>query len=179
MEEMDRSLPCTVAIDFIKAVVKAHAASRYSESPLVFSDEADPMKIRAARGDRWHNSDASGEPELPSKELLDKFEARGGESAIRQCRSIRNFLTDQHIPYGPGATKRARNSISGPGISGPVFDAEIVRLTLPVVSEDGTEALLSSISESGVHMALGRYYYLRSDDEGAWRVRSTVMSWIS
>jgi hypothetical protein len=179
MGERDNPLSCVVAIDFIKGVMAAHAASRQRDTLLVFSDEPDRFEMRATRDDRWHNASGAGEIEIPSLDLSAKFIAQGGASALRHCRSVRNFLTDQHIPYGPGAVKRARGSVAGPGISGPVFDAEIVGLTVPAVSEDGTQALLSSGSDSGVHMASGNYYYLRPDDDGIWRVRSVVMRWMS
>jgi hypothetical protein len=179
MEDKDRPLSCVVAVDFIKGVMETHTASRYKDRLLVFSDAPDMRELSAARDDRWQSHDGSREIELPSANLLAKFVAQGGASALRQCRSVRNFLTDQHIPYGPGAVKRARGSVAGPGISGPVFEAEIVGLTEPAISEDETEALLSSVSESGVNMASGYYYYLRPNGDGLWQIRSLVMTWIS
>ncbi len=179
MEREPLDLPSKVAIDFISAALELHAASRSKDQPIVFSDEPDRFPMWAVPEDRWASRNPSNEVERPSSGLLAKFVAQGGASALRQSGAVRNFLTDQHFSYGPGAVKRARASVSGPGISGPVFEAEIVSLTLPVVGEDETEALLSSVSESGVHMASGNYYYLRSDDEGMWTIRSVTARWMS
>ncbi len=165
------------------------AASAYVEKllanpgrlPDVFS--AEPVGLEPG-SDLFHgrwidaNSTSGAQGQRPSRSLLTRLHYQRPTSAIANCPSLRSFLQDHHISHGEEAVRAAMRS-EIPGEISMSFRAVIVGVSAPVLSYDGTEALLLTSEASGETAASGAVRYLRRNRNGRWIVVSWLGLWIS
>ena len=100
----------------------------------------------------------------PKPDLITRVQQRAPVAALGACASFRSYLTKHHVRYGRAAVSAAT------GAGKEIYDVEVLRLSLPVVSRDGTEAI--AIEETAASDVEGGVYgvLLRRQPGGAWIV---------
>ena len=104
----------------------------------------------------------------PQPELLNRLEHADTVAALGACASLRTYLTKHHVKYGQAAVKAATRG------GREVYAVEVLRLSLPIVSRDGTEAI--AIEETAASDVEGGVYgvLLRRGPDGAWAVAASL-----
>lgn len=159
------SIACAAAIDYIRHIIED------AKRPVVFGED---QRFKPGVPSRWHSQDASDGQPIPSSALAAKFERESPPNLLNSCKVVRTFLTDGHISYGRGAVKRAMTE----GSDG-LWRADVYDIALPIISDDGAEALIAVNDASGVRMGRGRVVYLRRNEVGSWIIAGSGGIWMS
>jgi len=111
-----------------------------------------------------------GEPKLPEP-LLRKLQGKGG-SALKACPGMRADLTRRGVPHALDGRQhpvklRGENS----------YDTERLGVALPVLSDDGREALIATSTVNAPEGGMGQIVHLRRGFWG-WSVVARRMVWI-
>lgn len=160
--------------DAARAVVELHLAERAlfgtPTRPLVvdedFGREAAPLGAPAV--ERLRRALAPGVPLALVQEMID---TRDG--AVARCASLVAFLKKRGIASGRTAAQEIYRR------GGEAYDADILGISLPVVSEDGREALVIVQHASGNEATSGSAVRLRRGANGAWAVAGRKGLWVS
>jgi hypothetical protein len=170
-----------------KAVVdEALASTENANRRMVVSDSPENFRLQDLgvddfRHNRWISGGAQKNPDdldraadLPSEEAARLLIASHAVSAVTACPDLRSYLVSKHVPFGRAAETHATRRLK----SG-LFRQDVLSFSLPVVTADGREAL-ANVSEVGAPLAgAGFVWHLRRDDNGVWKVTSTLGTWIS
>lgn len=160
---------CEASLAFIKDFV-----SRSDGRKLVFTSEDDAERGNLT-GQHWTQRSARHERTTePPRSLIKKLEREGGLNSVSRCAQIRVFLDSRHIAYGPDAVEQAQKQ--GKDFT---YRAEIVSVSLAVVSADRKIALLSSRAGSAPLAASGAIHQLDRDGSSHWRITKSAVVWIS
>lgn len=94
------------------------------------------------------------------------FFAASARSALTECRELRALLNDSGVLYGDEAAGRVRREEEIHPL--PAFQPRALPLSidLPVVSEDGREALIGLAV--GYHTSMDMIQLMRLDKAGRW-----------
>lgn len=152
-------LRCEVALSYTKDVLAEYGGKR-----LVFG-AGEPDLFDLAQSGWWvPDSDRPTPATPPPPGLEDRLHDEGNTSAVEHCRSVRKLLQSRGLSFGTRAarTVRAENRRRN-------YRAAIVHVSLPVVSEDGRQAILA-FSHSGAGASLD---FLQRQADGRWRVVAT------
>ena len=159
---------CAVASAYIDALL-----AKPSKLPRVFSTQqervSDPPKSSS-----WIDARSGGQGASPSQALLRQLSNNAGQNAITSCASVEAALDKRRIKYGDEAAADVAQSFTGSS-----YKAELLSISLPLVSRDGKEAVLISSSATGPLAAGGFLEYLRRLPSGAWVVVSSAGLWVS
>lgn len=168
--------PTSSAITAACDVAVAYAETLLTEAQgrkLVFSDAAEPLPP-SYRPAKWHKKYDQGEGEHPTNALLSSLAIRPQMSAVTACPALRARLDRYGIAYGKGAVQSA-TKVQASGN----FQNEVVRISLPTISEGGTAALLSTSRVSAPEAGSGSLQYLTRERTGAWIAASWAPTWIA
>jgi hypothetical protein len=160
---------CTVALRFTETWLAETRSSR----PLVFSDAPDAT-MDLPGGGPWTRMNGPGE-QAPSPEMLEAAGDLSRDSAVASCPALRAWLDRQHVPHG----EKAVSEVVGEPNGTDSHRADILGLTLPVVSPDGTEALTVTSYTTGPLSGVGQLFLLQRQPDGSWRAVSARHLWIS
>jgi hypothetical protein len=109
--------------------------------------------------------------EPPSEGLARRFMAGAGRALLQACPGLATEFRSRQIAVDPKG--RARRQANG------LFRVTYVGLSLPVVSDDGLEALLIYEGVSGPLAGGGMLLHLRREPGGDWRRVGMMPTWIS
>lgn len=160
---------CTVAVRFVDSWLKRRSGGR----PVVFSDTPDSLFNSPAPGPWFKLTGEYGT--TPSRALLAKAPEMTRDSAVARCPSLRAYLDRAHIPYGAKAvadTTRAPDANS-------LYPADVLGVTLPSVSPDGSQALTMTSFQSGPMSGIGQFFLLERQPDGGWPAVSMQNLWMS
>lgn len=163
-----RSDRCTVALAYIDALL-----AQPSKLPRVFSTQQEPIPD-LPKSSSWMSARYDRHGASPSQALLRQLSNDAVQNAITGCASVRAALNRRGIRYGDKAAGEVAQSSAASS-----YKAELSSVSLPVVSQDGKEALLISSRASGPLEAVGFLKYLRRLPSGAWVVVSSATLWVS
>jgi hypothetical protein len=159
---------CAVALAYIDVLL-----ARPSKIPRVFSIQQESAPDLPKPRD-WMDTHLERRGASPSQALLRQLSNDTGQNAVVSCASVRKSLDRRHIRYGDSAADEAARTFTGSS-----YRSEILSVSLPVISRDGKEALLTSSSVSGPLAAGGSLEYLRRQPSGGWAVVSSAELWVS
>lgn len=108
--------------------------------------------------------------------LLGRLFAGKGKSALTACPALGRKLTSQGIPHERDGRPHAIERV---GPDHESYGTEIVGVSLPVVSDDGSIALLGASSVSGTEAGGGEIVRLRRTLGGGWQIVDRAETWIS
>lgn len=144
--------------------------------PVVFSDknESGPredgrLEWRDIESQRSNPKPIAG----PPGELISGLRAGGGASAIKHCANVRELLDSKGIRYGKDAVN------SGGSSNVALFKSTILGISLPVISRDGSKAVLVESFYAGMLLGRGNVTYLKRQADGKWKVVGEAMLWVS
>lgn len=166
----DRSTACSVSLSFVRSFVKAQGgkiilSSWKGESSAFVSD---PPKYNwgiTTFGSRLKAQE-------PSADLMKKFHDQRGLSAVEECPTVRSYLQRKRIEFVSEAIIGAEKD---PG----KYDFLILSVSLAVVNDDGTMAILSN-GQTGAHGGGGGWITAMSlDKRGNWERSFTAPTWIT
>lgn len=163
-----RSDRCGVASAYVDALT-----AKPSKLPRVFSTQQE-LKSELPKSGSWMDARSGKQGAFPSRALLGQLSNDAGQNAITSCASVRAILDRRRIRYGDKAADEAAQPSTG-----SFYKAELLSISLPVVSRDGKKAVLVSSSASGPLAAGGFLKYLRRLPSGAWVVVSSAGLWVS
>jgi hypothetical protein len=95
-------------------------------------------------------------------------------SAVKACVGVRELLQRRGIPYGGEAVRQAME-LRKDG----QFRATILQVAHPVVSGDGTHALLASSVGAGPEAGVGSLEHLMLQPNGRWIHVGSLSLWIA
>lgn len=150
---LDIDLRCDAAL----AVLQYRAAHERANLDVLSEDPIDPGS--------WLN--IRDRPQ-PSSGLLHSFASAKHSSALRSCRDLPKKARALGFQMGSSAQTWASREDDGRLLA--VYRANVVWMTLPVVSYDGAEALVSYGERSGRLGGSGGVDYLKRDPDGRWRL---------
>lgn len=160
---------CTVAVRFVEGWLR----DRHSDRPVVFSDAADTTPNNPAPGPWFKFTGEYGS--APAPELLAKGPEMVRDSAVARCPVLRAYLDRAHISHGAKAVAGIVAGASG----ADVYRADVLGISLPSLSPDGSQALAITSIQSGPLSGLGQFFLLERQDDGGWTAISTQRLWIS
>jgi hypothetical protein len=160
---------CTVAVRFVDHWLHQLRGGR----PVVFSDTPDITPNSPAPGPWFKLTGEYGE--APPAAMLANGVDRPRDSAVARCPALRAYLDRAKIPYGAKAVAAATDNADGDN----AYPADILGLTLPSVSQDGTRALTTTSFQSGPLSGLGQFFLLKRQGDGGWPPISAQRLWIS
>lgn len=154
---------CTVAVRFVDSWLKQRGGGR----PVVFADTPNSLPNDPAPGPWFKLSGEYGE--APSSAMLDRGPQMPRDSAVARCPSLRAYLDHAHIRHGAQAVADTASDPDGDNI----YAADILALTLPSLSPDGTQALTMTSSQTGPLSGQGQFFLLKRQTDAGWPAVST------
>lgn len=156
---------CGIAAEYVAKLV-----SEKQGKPVVFSTEA-PNTFDFLGSGWFKKATASPTPvPRPSNDLLRRLH-QDNRSAVRECASVRAFLTANGVAFGRAAVEQAKTR--------GVFHSYIESVSLPHLSGDGSQAVIVRDEFRGTADAGGWFELLERTAGGEWRVvafRPTLLS---
>ena len=123
---------------------------------IVFSEEPESFLIPIS-GDGWTTVDKSDAK--PPAGLIEKFNRTKLVSAVKFCPDLRAWLEKSGIGHGAAKVEKVTNS---------KLDYDIEGVAAPVMSDDGTQALMVLSSRMRDGMVDRVIQYMRRDPSGKW-----------
>lgn len=161
----DGTARCAAALGFIELEL----AGRRSDVPVVidtdFGSETAGLDLPTLAAVRRELGPAA--PRLP---LLREM-ATTKESAATGCPALAAFLESRGIAFG----RAAAGDIEQAG--GDPFRADIIGVSLPVLSVDRRDALLIARFAGGGDRVTGTAYHLQRRHDGAWTIAGLTPLW--
>jgi hypothetical protein len=111
----------------------------------------------------------------PSLALLDDMKRGLGADVLARCPSLSRHLASKGVESGREAAARIGDRPLPDGL----YAADIMNLSLPVLSADGGSALIATGVVSGPESGVGVIYHLRRDKSGRWAVVDWTGTWIA
>lgn len=111
----------------------------------------------------------------PSSQLLSGLTEGYKKNLVSHCPVLVQRIKKAGTKVGGAAVDAIANSEDASGL----YPAEIVSLSLPVVSKDGQSAVMIVDSVVGSEAGGGAIYYLRRGVDGDWQVVDWWGTWIS
>lgn len=153
---------CVVALDFIQGLVgRGKHTTR-----LAVAEAPDTAETKDLTADNILDAGWSGDP--PSAGFASAFLQSPAQSVLDSCPGLVAELTREKIANGDDAVARLTATDSGIQ-SLPEYPAEILSLSLPILSADGHDALLEENICTGVDMCSGGIQHLQRDKAGRWK----------
>lgn len=154
---------CAAALAYINAVISDKSGKQF-----VFSDDWESVSYPLTAGG-WFLPGRGTRGPAPPRSMLIAAKRQGGRSAIKYCPSIQVRLKEGKIPFGVEAVSAAVKTARGRDFR---YNVEIVGVSIPTLSKNGTEAVLYSSQVSGP-LAGGAYiYYMKCSSLGKWSIIS-------
>jgi hypothetical protein len=160
---------CAAALDHILTFAKRgkHPAA------LVVASTPDSQESGAFTTDTLLQAGWTGE--APSRELADAFLSLPAQSALQACPGLEGQLAKEKITTGDDAVARV-TAEDADIVSLPTYGANVLSLSLPIVSADGRDALLQDRLCDGPQDCVGSIVHLQREKGGRWRAVSSVQS---
>ncbi|HEY5288719.1 MAG TPA: hypothetical protein VIJ59_01670 [Caulobacteraceae bacterium] len=153
---------CAVALDFILG----QAGRGKHPTPLVVSAAADVGEIKGYTPDNILQAGWSGV--TPSADFAANFLGQAPGGPLDACPDLAPALTRARIASGAEAV--ARVTANNDDITTlPTYPADVLSLSLPVLSADGRGALLQANVCTAVDTCSGEIVYLERDKAGRWK----------
>jgi hypothetical protein len=153
---------CAAALDLILSF--ARHGKRVT--PLVVADAADSAEAKDYTPDTLLTAGWTQAP--PSADLAQAFLSLPAVSAVSSCPSLPAALSKENIGYGDDAVARV-TTVDPSIVSLPTYVAEVLTLSLPVVSGDGKDALVQDSLCQGENLCVGSIWHLQRDKSGKWK----------
>jgi hypothetical protein len=154
---------CDVAVADFERILALHR-----DEPIVVQSDTNRSLDSADRvlNKGWRKA-------KPSRALAEKFAKAPPGDVLNACPSVRRLLTERKVAFGSEAARAAASSEPPREIS-PISSHLYLSMSLPVVSDDGQEALVVTESAGGASIA-----YFRRDDGGHWRREDSAVAAIA
>lgn len=144
---------CDAALDLTKTFVD----QRMDGKPWIVS-ENDGLMTRADLSEILAQKKWPKDP--PPTSLIRAYLTAHPSAAVVRCPSLRKFLADTGVAHGDKAVAHASLDVW--------YSANILWLSLPVVSANGREALVDVALSGGTLAASSRINHLRRRADGRW-----------
>jgi hypothetical protein len=153
---------CAAALDLILSIPKhgKHA------TPLVVAETPDSAETKDLTPETLLEDGWWGE--RPSQDLVDVFMGQLPVSILDSCPGLDADLSKAKIASGQAAVDQA-TTINDDIVSLPTYPANVLSLSLPVMSEDGHDALVQDSLCGGVNACTSGILLLRREKGGRWR----------
>lgn len=152
---------CEVALTYVEGVLSTEKGKA-----LVFSNGIENVH-QLFNEEGWFPTQEGKQVSIPPRHLLSKAAESEAKSAIAACPMIRNKLSREQIPFGARAVRNVARTAKERDFK---YRAVIIAVSLPIVADDETRAVLYSSRVSGP-LAGGAYiHYLKRLPSGAWVV---------
>lgn len=164
------AIACDVAAAYAQIVIE-----KADGKPVVFTTDDQPFSAPVVGGEWWKmEGELPRAVAAPPAALVKRLEDQGNRNAVSRCSSLRKLLGSRQIGYG-------RQAVDAVNSSDPsrLFKASIQTISLPVVSEDGRQAVLASSGVSGPLAGGGFLQLLERQDTGQWKVVAFSPLWVA
>jgi opacity protein-like surface antigen len=108
-----------------------------------------------------------------SVKLISALRANGAINAVKICANVRNFLDNRKISYGSDAINFILST------EGMNFKIPIFSMSVPVISDDGKDALLAESYSAGRLSGMGKITHLRRQLDNTWKAFGFWVIWVS
>jgi hypothetical protein len=160
---------CVAALD----VILSFAKRGKNPTPLVVAGTPDSQESGAFTIETLLQAGWTGD--VPSQSLADAFLSLPPQSPLDACPGLQAELAKARITTGDDAVARvtAENTDI---VSLPTYGADVLSLSLPIVSADGRDALLQDRLCEGPQACVGSIVHLQREKGGRWKAVSSVQS---
>ena len=160
---------CTAALD----VILSFAKGGKHPTPLIVAATPDSQESGAFTTDTLLQAGWTGD--VPSQSLADAFLSLPAQSPLEACPGLPAELAKARITTGDDAVARvtAENTEI---VDLPTYGANVLSLSLPIVSADGRDALLQDRLCDGPKDCVGSIVHLQREKGGRWKAVSSVQS---
>jgi hypothetical protein len=153
---------CGAALDLILSIPKHGKHS----TPLVVAEAPDSAETKdltpeTVLEDGWWG-------ERPSQDHIDVFMGQLPVSILDSCPGLDAELGKAKIASGQAAVDQA-TTVNDDIVSLPTYPANVLSLSLPVMSEDGHDALVQDSLCGGVNQCSSGILLLRREKGGRWK----------
>ncbi|MGH7023583.1 MAG: hypothetical protein ACREEB_08340 [Caulobacteraceae bacterium] len=160
---------CAAALDFILSV----AGHGKHATRLVVAEAPDTAETKDLTADNILDAGWTGDP--PSAAFAAIFLESPAQSALDSCPSLAAELAKDKIASGDDAVAKLTTADSDVN-SLPEFPADVLTVSLPVLSADGLHALLEYNLCAGVDMCSGGIQHMLRDKSGRWKRVGRMLS---
>ncbi|PTS88641.1 hypothetical protein DBR17_04275 [Sphingomonas sp. HMWF008] len=165
---------CSVAVE-VAAILLAQAGNR----KVVFSDRDEGFLFSpVGTNDEWESSGGWQPVRMPPPPaaLVGKLNAADHGSAVTACPVVRADLGKRGIAFGKDAVEHAtdrKRMVNG------AYAENIIGFSVPVISDDGADALFLRSSVGAPLGGDGVVLHLHRDAGGRWKVAAAHQLWVS
>ena len=165
---------CDAAVSLAHSVVSRESGKAWvvAESPdAVYTSSAE--MVTSLTSAKWSK-------DRPSDRLINVFASARPKSAVKACPNLRSLLKISGVAYGDAAAERMASfqPVGKDRVVSMFFKGAIWTLTLPIVSNNGNEALAREGVSCGVTCGSGAIVHLRRSKDGRWSVTDVLDTWI-
>lgn len=156
---------CDLAVAALVALKLDEGEGAVAVSDEVNDPRLDDETLAAAKG-------AQPGPKGPSSAMAQAYLSAKPVSAVTACPKVRAYLDSQKVGYGPEGIRQAEREAGRDPLG-----AMIIRLSLPVLSPDGREAIMDMSYDFRTGGGGGKTYYWR-EPAGGWHA-GDLERWLS
>ena len=160
---------CVAALDVIMSFTKRGK----HPTPLIVEAAPDTQESGAFTTETLLQAGWTGD--APSQSLADAFLSLPAQSPLDACPGLQAELTKAKITTGDDAVARV-TAANADIVSLPTYGADVLSLSLPIVSADGRDALLQDRLCDGPQDCVGTIVHLQREKGGRWKAVSSVQS---
>jgi hypothetical protein len=160
---------CVAALD----VILSFAKRGKHPAPLIVATTPDAQESGAFTTDTLMQAGWTGE--APSRDLADAFLSLPAQSPLQACPGLPAELAKERVATGDDAVARV-TAENADIVSLPTYGANVLSLSLPIVSADGRDALLQDRLCDGPQDCVGSIVHLQREKGGRWKAVSSVQS---
>lgn len=160
---------CVAALD----VIMSFAKHGKRPTPLIVAAAPDSQESGAFTTDTLLQAGWTGD--VPPQSLADAFLSLPAQSPLDACPGLQAELAKAKIGAGDDAVARA-TAENADIVDLPTYGADVLSLSLPIVSADGRDALLQDRLCEGPQACVGSIVHLQREKGGRWKAVSSVQS---
>lgn len=158
---------CRAAAEIIRDVVLP-SARKVATRDFVFRQNVRIGSGELLRNRYWHDSPG------PPSDLLSRLEAQGDVDAVASCSEVRLLLGQERVRFDKRSVERGSRLKRNIESTAIIYGA-----SLPVLSEDGTQALFMRTMYCGGRCASGELVHAQRSAGGHWVVVTNYGIWVS
>jgi hypothetical protein len=160
---------CAAALDLILGFAKQGK----HPTPLIVAATPDSAETKTYTTDTLLQADWSGSP--PPQALADALLSLPAQGVFDSCPGLQAELTKARIASGDDAVARI-TQVDPDIVALPTYGANVLSLSLPIVSADGRDALVQDSLCQGPNACVGAIIHLQKEKGGRWREISNALS---
>ncbi|NML06088.1 hypothetical protein [Sphingomonas sp. G-3-2-10] len=161
------SSPCDVAAAYLDAMLLESRNTKF-----IFANDEEQVGTLSVNGE-WYGEGTN--QRVPGPDPARFTAAASKLSSVGACPAVRQKLDRYGVAYGEKAVAAA---IADTG-DGEGYRATILNFSLPLISRDGTEAIVATSSVSAPEGGAGSLRHLKRRSDGRWEAVSESGLWIS